>query len=197
MCKNANECVDESISNNDYQCVSCNKLVTKFDLTHDMMESIRKEAVSFAPKENFFDKGRNLDIKHSIRNSHFSLDPKQTFKCSKDSPLFKSFIVRSIQLANKDKRNLLEANSDTKTNRDETKSNDYFAKYNIYSSLMPTGFEIETLLLPYEEMPLVEMGGNNNYDMLLIVIGLVIALFLILTVTILIFCCESDHSSKI
>lgn len=161
------------------------------------MESIRKEASSFAPKENFLDKGRILNIKHSIRNSYFSIDPKQVFKCSKDSPLFKSFIVKSIQLANKDKRNLLEANLDTKINRDETKNNDYFVKNNIYSSLMPTGFEIETMRLPYEEIPQVEMGGINNYEMFFIVIGLVIALFLILTVMILIFCCESDHSSKI
>ena len=166
MCPNANECVDETTSNNDFQCVSCNKLVTKFDLTHDMMESIRKEASSFAPRESFLDKGRSLNIKHSIRNSYLSIDPKQNFKCSKDSPLLKSFIVKSIQNANKDKRNLLEANLDTKISRDEAKNGDFFVKNNIYSSLMPTGFEIKTMLLPYEEIPQAEIVEFHNNDML-------------------------------
>lgn len=109
------------------------------------MESSTKE--TFGPLENLEE---NLKIKNSIINY---IDTNLTFKCSKDSSLFKSFISKSIQAINKDKLILLDVNTNP----------DYYAKNNIYSSLMPTDFEIDMMHLPYEEIPQAEIRGIYYY----------------------------------
>ena len=186
-----NECLDESPMNNEFQCVSCNKLITKFDLTHDMLESLSQKKENSLSFESLFVVKSTLKLKHSILNVYLSSNTKQIFKCSKESALFGSFIVKSLHQHTKDRRNLLETNRDHNKAREEIKLNDYFGKNNIYSSITPYGFDIEFLYLPYEELPNIELGGVYNYERFLILIVLIIA-----CLSIMIFCCRSDFSSK-
>ncbi|CAF0748041.1 unnamed protein product [Brachionus calyciflorus] len=122
-CRGDDECIDESVDNNQIQCVKCNRLLIKFHLqpkiVTDMNSFESKSKLNKKECERLIPKTKKQEIYHNFGDSH---------KCSKESEVLKNIINH--------------ANYDL---------NDLFSKSEILTSLVPYGFDLMNLMFPFDE----------------------------------------------
>lgn len=96
-----NECVEESVLNNHFQCVPCRKLVVNFLLEYDMLTS-SEMSNSNKNKNAKFNKFKrkfwSQSVEYQVEKIDFQKDKNHVFECSKDSQTFTMDLLRSMEI---------------------------------------------------------------------------------------------------
>jgi hypothetical protein len=158
----ANECVEESLLNNQFQCVPCRKLIVKFLLEYDMLTSSEMSTNGgnknkYAKFNKFQRKFWSQSVAYQVEKIDFQKDKNHVFECSKDSQSFAVDLLRSMEIHYEKS---LEESVNPLLNGSQSRIDDVSLvkpgldntnKNRLISAIVPSEYNIEWSYLPYKK----------------------------------------------
>jgi hypothetical protein len=164
ICSVENECVEESVLNNEFQCVPCRKLVVQFLLEYNMLTSSEMSNSNTNNQYIKFNKFKRKfwseSVKYQVENIHFQKEKNPVYECTKDSNAFAMDLERSMEIHYE---NLLEENINSSLNESLSEpaevsrvKSEETNKNRLISAVVPSEYKIEWSYLPYRKAFFVE-----------------------------------------
>ena len=167
-----NKCIDESIRNNQIQCVLCNILILSWTIE---LKSLIQTSRYFFVENKLQENRLKVNIKNNV---NAKIEVKKTdiltrtidddLKVSKDSLLLSHIRDTILFSSVKSTRNENNFHLDLNENENDKLFEEYYGfKEKILSIIVPGNFKIESLMLPYVDVVNIPQDDNISQLFLL------------------------------